>query len=89
MIKIGSLYCRGLRYNLKETQIATDFKTYKLDILAVQETHIKDTSVKQIKPLKGSLLNFYSSGNSHRTGVGIITDQNFRGTFTPISDRLC
>ena len=39
--------------------------------------------------MKGSLLNFYNSGNSHRTGVGIITDQNFRGTFTPISDRLC
>ena len=48
MIKIGSLNCRGLRYNVKETQIATDFKTYKLDILAVQETHIKDTSVNKL-----------------------------------------
>ena len=95
MWKLGSLNCRGINYNLKELQLATDFENYKLDFLAVQETHIKEQKILSIESLKGRKYTLYNSGqdiNSNQrnfTGVGIITRENFNCTFTAVSDRIC
>ena len=43
-LAVGSLNVRGIREN--QTDLADDMQKYKLDILAVQEHHMKGTGVK-------------------------------------------
>ena len=40
MLRVGTLNVRGLRQEIKRTNIASDIEKYKLDILLIQETHI-------------------------------------------------
>lgn len=94
LVKIGTLNCRGLNNDLKLKQLATDFEEYKLDILAIQETHLKETEITEIKPFNGNSYKLFCSSkkeaqNTSFTGVGFVTKSDFDGTFTPISDRIC
>jgi len=95
MLKIGTLNCRGINYQLKETMIATDFEEYKIDILTLQETHIRGTGVKEISTIKGKKYTLHYSGLSETSkeknfsGVGIIIKDNLNGKFKPISERIC
>ena len=95
-LKIGSLNARGITYDLKEKQIGTDFDSYKLDLLAVQETHLKGNGILSINNINCSKeFKLHYSGipidskekNFH--GVGIITKRDFDGVFTPVSERIC
>ena len=40
-INIGTFNIRGAKQNLKKCHIATDMEHYKMDVLAIQETHIE------------------------------------------------
>ena len=86
-MKIGTWNVRGLLEESKLEDIAQDLNNYKLDILTIQETHIKGTSKKSI----GKNYTLYHTGpttHSHH-GVGIIVKNQFIGKFKVINDRIC
>ena len=61
---------------------------YKLDIIALQETHIKESGISQIENY--FLLN--SGSEITRFGVGFLISMEMKvrlRNFTPLSDRLC
>jgi len=95
ILNIGTLNCNGINYNLKETMLGTDFENYKLDVLSLQETHLKGNGIKDIYSVKGRKYILYYSGideNSKErnfSGVGILVREDADTTFHPISDRLC
>jgi|GEM_PF-4699558 len=74
-----------------------DMKQYKIDILAVQETHISETGIYDIETSEGYKYKLYNSGKKYedRTndrfycGVGFVAKENYKVAFTPISDRIC
>ena len=103
-IKIGTLNCRGLKCEykgiVKKHHIAEDMKSYNLDILAIQETHVNTDEPETIKSLDGkSQYMLYHSyvdsqktngkGQVERAGVAIAVREGSKATFTPVSNRLC
>lgn len=51
-LKVGTLYCRGLKRNggyAKQTHIAEDVRRYHLEILALQETHMGGEETEEIE----------------------------------------
>ena len=85
-MNIGTFNVRGLIDNTKLGNLEADLNQYKLDILTVQETHIRGTSKKQI----GKNYTLYHTGpttQSHH-GVGIIVKNQYIGNFKVISDRI-
>src|SRR5437899_1121772 len=89
LLRIGTLNVRGLRNELKRTTIASDIEKYKLDILLIQETHIKNTEIFEIKSNKNSKYIVYNSGGGSFRGVGIITRSDLECSFIPVNDRIC
>ena len=80
-MKLGTLNCRGLKFDLKERQLCTDLETYNLDFLAVQETHRSDIGNIRLESLKQRKYRFFQSGvavNKGRinAGVGILVSDN-------------
>ncbi len=65
---------------------------YKLDILGVQEHHMKGTGVIDIKSSDNkNVYEFYYTGpkeNQHH-GVGIVAKKELFADYKPISDRIC
>ena len=100
---IGTLNIRGLKTekiaDTKKSQIAQDMETYKLHVLAIQETHLSENVTETITPrnsrtkftLFHSTVNRDNSQNSNKkkAGVGFVVRENIRAKFTPISDRIC
>ena len=48
-MRIGTFNVRGLILEEKQKQIAEDFEKYKLDVLCIQETHLRGTSTLNLK----------------------------------------
>lgn len=100
-MNIGTLNIRGLKtVNLsdaKKEHIASDMDRYNLLVLAIQETHLSDTTTETIRATgsKTSYTLFLSASahrpntNVERAGVGMIVRQDINAQFTPISSRLC
>ena len=89
-LRYGSLNTRG--YQTKTSQIADDMKHYKLDMLALQETHHKTSEAQNITTTDGNThYTIYHSGNDQepRAGVAIITNQSAQVSFLAVSARLC
>ena len=91
-IKVGSLNVRGLKQNVKENQLADNMRRYDLDILAIQETHLTGTGVKEIKTSDGRQaydLFYTGSDTQSHHGIGIICDTSLDKKFERVSDRIC
>ena len=89
-ISIGTLNCRGIRGELKQKQLAGDIRRYKLQIVAIQETHLQATGAFEISDGTNRYEVFYTGANENRYhGVGIIADKNLKGKFKRVSDRIC
>ena len=86
-MRIGTWNVRGLIEQSKLKALERDLISYNLDILAVQETHIRGTNRKPI----GKNYTLYHTGpttHSHH-GVGIIVRNQFKGNFKVISEKIC
>ena len=86
-MRIGTLNVRGIKQGEKQTDLATDFKEYKLDVLCIQETHIRD---KGRKTLAGNVELFYTGPSNHSYhGVGIAVSAKRKPVFKEINERIC
>jgi len=76
---IGTLNCRGIQSDIKKMQLANDMVKYKIYILAIQETHIKENSMPNITAECGKNFSLHLSGNrkdgkpNSFAGVGFVT----------------
>ena len=87
----GTFNVRGLILEEKREQVAVDFENYNLDVLCIQETHLRGTSTLKLKGEKGKSLKLFYTGpetDSHH-GVGILVESNRKILFNRINDRIC
>jgi len=86
--RLGTWNLRGVYQEGAIKNLVREIKRYKMDIVAVQETHLKDTGVQEIENVT-----FFRSGNNKRQyGVGFLVEQNMKERvrkFEARSDRLC
>jgi len=90
--RIATFNCQGLVTSaVKKRLIADDFEKYKLNSLAVQETHLKGKGTMILTSSSNKRYILYYSGNDDKSenGVGIILPLNIKATFQPINDRIC
>lgn len=87
-IKIGTWNLQGLNEAGAAKNLLQEIKLYKLDILAVQETHLKEVNIQE---LEGYV--FYNSGGKHRRfGTGFLVKENLVEKikkFEAVSEKLC
>lgn len=95
-MKLSTFNCQGLLSKYKQQQLASDFNRYNLDFLLLQETHLKNQGVLELRcgdeNTKSRLLNLYycgSSDNKSQHGVGFLVDKSRKVCFKPINDRIC
>ena len=91
-MNVATLNCRGLKRKQDEESLANDMQSYKLDIIAVQETHLKGTGVKTIQTTDEKLkYDFFYTGSEDNIfhGVGIGISQDLKPQFKRICDRIC
>lgn len=94
LLRIGTFNCRGgLKSELKKIQIADDMDQYNMDVMALQETHIKEADIIKIKSRNGNNYQIYNAGESHDGrcygGVGFVFREDYYVEFQKISDRIC
>ena len=82
-MRISTWNLRGL--DTKE--LVKDLHSYKLDILCVQETHLRGTDT--IKLDNKYTLYYTGAENSSHHGIGIIIKNNCQAKFKRIDDRIC
>ena len=91
-INIGSLNIRGGMNDIeKKKSIMKDLDSYDLQILSLQETKTKGSSIETIKTKKGRYFEFFqatSKTNKHY-GTALLIESSLLPQFTEISDRLC
>lgn len=94
-LKIGTLNCRGLKSETKRHHIAEDIRSYNMDILALQETHMGDEPPEEISTIDGreTFMVYHSAKDANdartRAGTAIVVRKGTNMTFKPISSRLC
>ena len=92
-LKVGTLNCRGIRSQFEKTALADDLVKYGLDIVAIQESHIRETGLEIITTTDGKTkfdLYLTGDGNHSYHGVGIAVRTNcMQGSFSKISNRIC
>ena len=91
MKRICTYNCQGLLDKSKQRLIADDFKEYRLKVMLVQETHMKNEGMLNLSSTDGEKYNLYYSGHKSKSihGVGIIVCNKTKVRFTPVSDRIC
>ena len=89
--RFATFNCQGLNDEVKKTHIADDFYKFRLAAIMVQETRIMKTSLYILTSFDGRKVCLYNSGNGAKSirGVGIITTENTKVTFNPVSERIC
>ena len=90
-MRIATFNVRGLSLEEKKQSLATDFEKYKLDVLCIQETHLRGTKTLNFRGEKGNKVKIFHTGaetDSHH-GVGIVVDYNRKTLFKRINDRIC
>ena len=91
-MKIATYNCQGLHSKNKKQFLIEDFINYKIDILCIQETHLQESDIEELKSNKtGNKYHLYKSGNGKksRNGVGFLVNSNRNIDFQPINDRIC
>ena len=89
---LGSFNCQGLLTSeAKRRTLADDFERKNLDILAVQETHLRNDGVIELLSFSNKRYKLYYSGSKTESErrVGFIVDSSRKVEFLPISDRIC
>ena len=98
-INVGTLNVRGMKSEIsgeaKRKYLAHYMEQYKLQVLAIQETHINEMTVEKIRSGKKQF-DMYLSNNpkednktTERAGVGFVVQEDLKACFTPISHRIC
>ena len=90
--KIASCNCQSIVIsNAKCTMLANDFKTYRVDVVAVQETHLSrfGTKLLTLNLNKQYLPYYYGSENKSQNRVGVILSPELKATFKLLNDRVC
>ena len=89
--RFGTFNCQGLNDKVKQTHIADDFYKFRLAVIMVQETRIKETGLHEFTSSDGKMVCFYNSVNGAKwiRGVEIITTENTNVTFNLVSKRIC
>lgn len=88
VIKVGTWNLQGIYEEGAVLNLVQEAKRYKLDILAMQETHLKDNSIVEIE----EYVLFTSGGTTRRFGTGFLVSKKMKGKvikFQAISDRMC
>ena len=79
----------------KRKYLAHYMEQYKLQVLAIQETHINEMTVEKIRSGKKQFDMFLSNNpkednkTTERAGVGFVVQEDLEACFTPISHRIC
>ena len=83
---VGSLNVRGLGDKVKRRAMFDHFRKMKLDVILVQEAHIKDEEQRKLWEVEwgGKLLASYGSSNAR--GVMILIKPGLKGTINLLSD---
>ena len=82
-MRIGTFNVRGLLLDEKREQVAVDFENYNLDVLCIQETHLRGTDTLNLKGEKGKSLKLFYTGSetdSHH-GIGILVENKKKNIF--------
>ena len=86
-MKIATWNIRGIIDKDKQKNLLEDLINYNIDILTIQETHIRNTPKLELGG-KYTLYHTGPKGHSHH-GVGIVVKNQYKGIFKPINDRIC
>ena len=58
-MKVGTLNCQGLiQQSMKKQQLADDIEKYRMEVLAIQQTHLKESGVETITSSSGKKMLF-------------------------------
>ena len=89
-ISVATINCRGIRREHKLKQLVSDITRYKIQIAAIQETHLRGTGLFQIFD-DNNVYDFFFTGASDNRyhGVGIVAAKSLKAQFQRISDRIC
>ena len=88
-LKVGSLNSRGIRNGRDQEEVAEDMEKYKLDILGLQEMHLKGTGIKEADGKRRFDLFYIGPENNKHHGVGIVIRKYLKAEFKRITDRTC
>ena len=96
---VGTLNIRGCKDPYNRNILAKDALRYDLQILSVQETHLKHQNNQGFEnivalldsPKRSRTYNFFYCGSHKNThhGVGLLINSALNPTFNRISDRIC
>ena len=90
-INIGTLNVRGLQTEQSKEDLANDMDKYNIQILAVQETHLKGTGTITIRSSNRKTYKLYytSKEDNNYHGVGIVISNDMVAGFDRLNDRTC
>ena len=94
-LRIGTFNTRGLKTDIKINGLATDMEFFKIDALAIQETHLTGSGIKSATTANGKKFNLFyggikeDEGRSWIGGVGIMVREGIKAEFKEVSDRIC
>ncbi len=70
-LQMGTFNCRWMTTEMKKTAVATDMEHFKMEVMFIQETHMKGSGVMDIRSNSGKEFTLYYNG---------IEDNNVGGT---------
>lgn len=91
-LTVGSLNVRGVKSKKYQNELADDMRKYGIDLLGIQESHLKGTGLIDIKTSDGKeTYELFYTGKETNThhGVGIVAKKDLGAEFKEISDRAC
>ena len=92
MLRVGTFNCQGLLDDTKKLDLVKDFCEYRLDVLCIQETHLKNDGFEKLalNSSENENIDFFYSGNEQSNyGVGIMVRNNVLCSFKKINERIC
>ena len=77
--------------NLKKVSIARYAEKYNIQVMGVNETHIKESTIEQARGKRKNYTVYHNGiegANKHKV-VGILIEEEIPSTFTRVNDRIC
>ena len=90
-LAIGTFNTQGCKNEKKRYSIALDAENYRLDILALAETHVEEQYIEEIRTEKKTYKVYHNGieGDNKFSGVGMLIDSQVDASFKRITDRIC